>query len=54
VEHGDQEDMVANFEALARLTDLRFEKLWFIFENMCHTRQFTDGVITETAHGQSD
>ena len=31
-----------NFQALARLTDIRFEKLWYIFEQMCQTRQFTD------------
>ena len=56
LEHGANEDMVANFEALARLTDIRFEKLWFIFEKMCETRQFVDGVITvsEPGSGQSD
>ena len=34
LEHGPDSDMQKNFEALARLTDLRFEKLWFIFEQM--------------------
>ena len=42
LDHG-KDDMAKNFEALARLTDIRFEKLWFIFEQMCNTRQFTDG-----------
>ena len=54
LEHGTQEDMVANFEALARLTDIRFEKLWYIFEKMCETRQFTDPVVPEPDSGQSD
>jgi hypothetical protein len=31
-----------NFQALARLTDIRFEKLWYIFEQMCQQRQFAD------------
>lgn len=42
LEHGGEEDMVANFEALARFADIRFEKLWYIFEQMCATRQFSD------------
>ena len=54
LEHGGEEDMVANFEALARLTDIRFEKLWFIFEKMCETQQFKDGVITDNQDGQSE
>ena len=53
LEHGSEEDMIANFEALARLTDIRFEKLWFIFEKMCETRQFKDSVITDSEDGQS-
>ena len=48
LDHGAEEDMVENFKALARLSDIRFEKLWYIFEQMCATRQFKDGVITET------
>lgn len=40
IEHGDQEDMIENFNALARLTDIRFEKLWYIFEQMCESEQF--------------
>ena len=54
LEHGAEEDMVENFNALARLTDIRFEKLWYIFEKMCETRQFTDPVISEPADGQSE
>ena len=53
IEHGGEEDMVENFNALARLTDIRFEKLWYIFEQMCATQQFRDGVITETTDDQS-
>ena len=34
LEHGSDSEMQKNFEALARLTDIRFEKLWFIFEQM--------------------
>ena len=48
LEHGGKEDSEENFQALARLTDIRFEKLWYIFEQMCATRQFKDGVITES------
>ena len=40
LEHGSEEDMAENFQALARLTDIRFEKLWYIFEQMCAGRQF--------------
>ena len=54
LEHGSDEDMVENFNALARLTDIRFEKLWFIFERMCETQQFKDGVITDNQDGQSE
>jgi len=54
LEHGSDEDMVENFNALARLTDIRFEKLWFIFERMCETQQFKDGVITDSQDGQSE
>ena len=53
LEHGVEEDMATNFEALARLTDIRFEKLWYIFEQMCATRQFRDGVITESEVDES-
>ena len=49
LEHGDTEDMTENFQALARLTDIRFEKLWYIFEQMCQQRQFAD-----MAHLQSE
>lgn len=54
LEHGSDEDMITNFEALARLTDIRFEKLWYIFEKMCETSQFRDGTITEAANAESD
>lgn len=54
IEHGAEEDIVENFNALARLTDIRFEKLWYIFEKMCETQQFRDGVIAEPVDGQSD
>ena len=53
LEHGDKEDSEENFQALARLTDIRFEKLWFIFEQMCATHQFRDGVITESEVDES-
>ncbi len=54
--HGSKEDMTANFEALARLTDIRFEKLWYIFEQMCASKQFADmrSINEELTHGQSD
>jgi hypothetical protein len=54
--HGDKEDMTANFEALARLTDIRFEKLWYIFEQMCASKQFADmrSINEELTHGQSN
>lgn len=54
LEHGGSEDMVANFEALARLTDIRFEKLWYIFEKMCETRQFANSPTVETGFDQHD
>ena len=55
LEHGSEEDMVENFNALARLTDIRFEKLWYIFEQMCQTRQFvTSPQPPEPESGQSD
>lgn len=41
LQHGSS-DLEANFEALAKLTDVRFEKLWYIFEQMCTQRQFAD------------
>ena len=54
LEHG-KEDMEENFQALARLTDIRFEKLWFIFETMCETHQFTKPEPTlEPAEANSD
>ena len=53
LEHGPGEDITENFQALARLTDIRFEKLWYIFEQMCATRQFRDGVITESEVDES-
>ena len=54
LEHGDKEDSEENFQALARLTDIRFEKLWYIFEQMCASRQFTDTVAEKEPSGQSD
>lgn len=53
LEHGDKEDMVENFEALARLTDIRFEKLWYIFEQMCSGRQFVDRPV-DSEGGETD
>lgn len=47
LEHGSKEDTAENFLALARLTDIRFEKLWFIFEQMSATKQFSAPVVTE-------
>lgn len=41
LQHGAN-DLDANFDALAKLTDVRFEKLWYIFDQMCQTRQFAD------------
>lgn len=55
--HSSDQDRQANFEALARLTDIRFEKLWFIFEQMCQTRQFADmqpASAVEKQDGKSD
>ena len=40
LEHG-QSDLAGNLEALAKVYDLQFEKLWWIFETMCATQQFT-------------
>ena len=54
IEHGAEEDMIENFNALARLTDIRFEKLWFIFEKMCETQQFANPVLADPADAQSD
>lgn len=48
LKHGTS-DMEQNFEALARLTDIRFEKLWYIFETMCHTRQFNSTMSEPVA-----
>jgi len=52
--HGSEEDMAANFEALARLTDIRFEKLWYIFEQMTATRQIVNAPAVETGFDQHD
>ena len=54
LEHGGEEDMVENFKALARLSDIRFEKLWFIFESMCEQRQFVTQQPEAEPSGQSD
>lgn len=57
IEHGDTEDMKENFQALARLTDIRFEKLWYIFECMCEQRQFSDMAhlkVPAEAQAESD
>jgi len=54
LEHGAEEDMVENFNALARLSDIRFEKLWFIFEKMCETSQFTAPAKPEPPDDQSE
>lgn len=40
LEHSQGDDLEQNLQALARFTDIRFEKLWFIFEQMCATQQF--------------
>lgn len=53
LDHG-KDEMDKNFEALARLTDIRFEKLWFIFEQMCNTRQFTDGPAEVKNYDEDD
>lgn len=55
LQHGS-EDMNQNFLALARLTDIRFEKLWYIFDQMCETRQFKDMMSesVSTASTNSD
>ena len=53
LEHGVEEDMATNFEALARLTDIRFEKLWYIFEQMCSGRQFVDRPV-DSEGGETD
>ena len=53
--HGGEEDIEENFKALARLSDIRFEKLWYIFEQMSSTRQFVSPQTTpEPENGQSD
>ena len=55
LDHGAEEDMVENFKALARLSDIRFEKLWYIFEQMCASRQFVSQQHTpEPTDSQSD
>ena len=54
LEHGAGEDMEENLKALAKFTDIRFEKLWYIFEQMCSTRQFASPMTEELTSGQSD
>lgn len=56
LEHGGGEDVAENLKALARLTDIRFEKLWYIFEQMCASKQFADmkSNTEELTHGQSN
>lgn len=56
MEHGSIEDRDQDLSALARLTDIRFEKLWYIFEQMCASKQFTsmNSTVEESTHGQSD
>ena len=56
LDHGGEEDVAENLKALARLTDIRFEKLWYIFEQMCASKQFTDMKqnTEELTHGKSD
>ena len=53
LDHGAEEDMVENFKALARLSDIRFEKLWYIFEQMCASRQFVDRPV-DSEGGETD
>lgn len=50
--HGDKDNLNQDFEALARLTDIRFEKLWFIFENLVSNREFTS--MTQPASVQDN
>ncbi len=56
MEHGQAEDRDKDLSALARLTDIRFEKLWYIFEQMCASKQFTsmNSAAKESTHGQPD
>jgi hypothetical protein len=56
MEHGSAEDRDKDLSALARLTDIRFEKLWYIFEQMCASKQFTamQSINEELTHGQSN
>ena len=56
LDHGGKEDVTENLKALARLSDIRFEKLWYIFEQMCASKQFTDmkSNTEELTHGKSD
>lgn len=42
LEHGSESDLRQNLEAVARVADIHFEKLWAIFEHMCHDQQFTN------------
>ena len=56
MEHGQAEDRDKDLSALARLTDIRFEKLWYIFEQMCASKQFVSmkSSVEELTHGNSD
>jgi hypothetical protein len=56
LDHGGEEDVAENLKALARLSDIRFEKLWYIFEQMCASKQFSDMKqnTKELTHGKSD
>lgn len=40
--HCDTNSLHQNLQAIAQVSDLKFEKLWAIFEHMCNDRQFAD------------
>ena len=40
--HCDTSSLHQNLQAIAQVSDLKFEKLWAIFEHMCHERHFVD------------
>jgi hypothetical protein len=42
LDYSTPDNLNANLLALAQFTDVRFEKLWAIFEHMCVDRQFAD------------
>lgn len=48
LDHG-QPDLENNLKALAKMSDLQFEKLWAIFETMCETRQFARASDTDSS-----